>query len=184
MNPKRTASENLEALAGEMRLTLKTTFVPWSQSRDYEAGKPIGERMAQWRVTLERDGRPILTTDYGQGIAHLPAYKAPGLGEQSCAYRMEAVGRELETGRTWRSEHFSSGPIPGPNLADVVWSLCMDAEVLQYRSFEDWASNLGYDTDSRKAEATYRECLAIALQLQAGLGAANLERLQEAAREV
>ena len=38
-------------------------------------------------------------------------------------------------------------------------------------TFEDWAPSLGYDTDSRKAYATYQACVKQAKQAKALLGA-------------
>ena len=46
-----------------------------------------------------------------------------------------------------------------PKIDDVLYALIMDAEALDY-TFEDWCSNCGYDTDSRKAFATYEACKA------------------------
>lgn len=47
-----------------------------------------------------------------------------------------------------------------PKLADVLCSLQMDvSSAVNAGDFEDWASDLGYDTDSRKAEQIYRACL-------------------------
>jgi hypothetical protein len=45
-----------------------------------------------------------------------------------------------------------------PKPAEVLGRVC--AEYLDARgtSFEDWANNLGYDSDSRKAERIYQEC--------------------------
>lgn len=44
-----------------------------------------------------------------------------------------------------------------PCAADVLYSLILDSSATS-QSFESWAKELGYDTDSRKAEATYRAC--------------------------
>lgn len=63
-----------------------------------------------------------------------------------------------------------------PSLCDVLYSLSMDAEVLNAASFEYWAQELGYDTDSRKAEATYRLCLSIALAMNQFI---DLDELRE-----
>lgn len=38
------------------------------------------------------------------------------------------------------------------------------------RSFEEWAGEFGYDTDSRKAEAIYKECLSLRDRLIKFLG--------------
>ncbi len=42
-----------------------------------------------------------------------------------------------------------------PSAVDVLESLCMDASGAD-QSFDEWCSDYGYDTDSRKAERTYR----------------------------
>lgn len=58
-----------------------------------------------------------------------------------------------------------------PTLAEVLDCLASDASgVDNAQSFEDWASEYGYDTDSRKAEATYRICEKQAQELKALLG--------------
>ena len=42
--------------------------------------------------------------------------------------------------------------------AEVLASLCRDGLDASGQSFESWASEYGYDTDSRKAEEMYRNC--------------------------
>jgi len=51
-----------------------------------------------------------------------------------------------------------SGHKHGPRLRDVLNSLAADADVLNYSEFETWAADLGYDADSRRAEAIYDKC--------------------------
>lgn len=53
-----------------------------------------------------------------------------------------------------------------PEISDVVYCILMDAQALNAQGFEDWAAELGYDTDSRKAEKTYQACLDNARKLQ------------------
>lgn len=54
-----------------------------------------------------------------------------------------------------------------PELEEVLNCLFSDAySVLNASDFEDWANELGYDTDSRQAEKIYKECLKIAEQLE------------------
>jgi hypothetical protein len=55
----------------------------------------------------------------------------------------------------------------------------MDAGALEYGGFEGWASEYGYDTDSRSAEATYLACLDIGLKLRASIGEAGLDQLRD-----
>jgi len=58
----------------------------------------------------------------------------------------------------------------GPKVGDVLQSLALDASSAE-ESFEDWCANCGYDTDSRKAFATYEACVATHRELQRLLGA-------------
>ena len=54
---------------------------------------------------------------------------------------------------------------------DVLESLFLDASSYENaRDFTDFASDMGYDEDSRKAEATYKACGRIAAKLHQLLG--------------
>lgn len=181
----------LEAIAARVRLTMDSTFVPFSQSRHAAPGadgKPW--RSLNWRVTLKRDGREVLTTDYAQGEAHAPAaqVKPPALQATDKHIRERCIAFECETGRVARYMFGSDGmapgikPIPAPSIGDVLYSLARDADVLDAGGFESWAADLGYDPDSRKAEATYNQCVEIATKLRAALGEPTLAELQLAAR--
>ena len=69
--------------------------------------------------------------------------------------------------------YFSQGSAhkKSPTLAEVLDCLASDASgVDNARSFEDWASEYGYDLDSRKAERTYQICKKQAQDLKALLG--------------
>jgi len=46
-----------------------------------------------------------------------------------------------------------------PDLFALLACLCMDAGVLDCDSFEEWCSDYGYDSDSRKALKTYEACV-------------------------
>lgn len=66
----------------------------------------------------------------------------------------------------------------GPKAAAVLDCLASDAASIENAgSFEEWASELGYDEDSRKAERTYRICCDQARQLKEWLGAAAYQEL-------
>lgn len=57
-----------------------------------------------------------------------------------------------------------------PTAADVLSCLCSDARSADRTTFEDWCSDLGYDTDSRKAEKIYLACVETNAKLHAFLG--------------
>jgi hypothetical protein len=58
-----------------------------------------------------------------------------------------------------------------PEAADVLDCLASDAAGIENATnFEDWASEYGYDTDSRKAHRTYQACHRQADKLSKFLG--------------
>jgi hypothetical protein len=139
-----------------------------------------------WRVTLKRSSaaKPFLETSYSQGTGFAPADKGKWEGNRHIKAR--AIAIEIETGKIagtrFSSEPYATAkPIPAPRLGDVLQSLALDSRVLDEGPFEEWAANLGYDPDSRKAEAIWKECVEIATTLRAYLGAPTLEELQLAA---
>lgn len=201
----------LETAIAAHGIAIKAEFVPFSKSRNASAKDAIGNPIysLNWKVTLQRNGRDVITTDYGAGIAHCPSYskKVPANWNRPARMWQAAVCEwECENGFEAELAAWGSMPdfkakrrrvpaIPGgdverfervailPEASDVVHSLILDSGVLDYATFEEWASEYGYDTDSRKAESTYRACLEIALKLRAGLGETIMAELREAAQD-
>lgn len=174
--------ESIETVAAELGLTMHAVFVPWSKSRNAGEKQPS----LNWLVTLRKDGRDVLTTDYMAGNGHCPSYKASvkELGHGDSIMRTDAIKQECETGRERSAMHSAKAGRPLlPVFADVLHSLASDSDVIDCATFEEWAENYGMDTDSRKAEATYRACLEIALKLRNGLGEAGLKTLREAVQD-
>jgi len=66
---------------------------------------------------------------------------------------------------------FYTGPAicKEPNAADVLYCLISDARAGD-STFEDFCSEFGYDSDSRKAYATWQQCQRIAPKLHKFLG--------------
>jgi hypothetical protein len=68
---------DITAALDALKLTVKSEFVPFSRSRNRDEKHDGKTRYSlNWKVTLVRDGRDVLTTDYGAGIAHAPGYAA------------------------------------------------------------------------------------------------------------
>lgn len=186
----------LETVIAALGLTIKADFVPFSQSRN--ATRKTGEdatqdkRSLNWKVTLLKGEREILTTDYGAGIGHCPAYKNPAFKSTVHARNMStdqttAIALEIEQGYAakvapWGLMVDKTRPLL-PNTADVIHSLVLDGGAIDYPTYEEWAADFGYDPDSRKGEAIYRQCLAIGLKLRAVLGDVDLTKLREAAQD-
>jgi hypothetical protein len=63
-----------------------------------------------------------------------------------------------------------------PKLADVLYSLTFDAYASQ-TSFDDWCSEFGYDTDSRKALDMYLQCQESDAKLRKVLSHENIAQI-------
>jgi hypothetical protein len=101
-----------------------------------------------WSVTITRNGQAF-QTPYTQG----------------CHFRHNRHGHPIQplalSGRvTVAAAAKNKQTIPDkPTLADVMSSLVMDAQsVADGQTFEDFADEMGYDTDSREAERVYNGC--------------------------
>lgn len=177
------ARDNIVAATEALGLTVRAEFVPWSASRNRGERQPS----LNWKVTLVRNGRDVLTTDYGAGVGHCPSYKS---GDNSVTQR-ELITFECERGfvAVW-SDNVSRPIFAGisrkpilPDTCDVIASLVGDADALDHAGFEEWASEHGVDPDSRAAERTYRACLEVALKLRSAVGEDGLRKLSEACRD-
>ena len=171
--------EIMEQFIAKHGITMIAEFIPYSKSEGYVPDTPLSQRMLNWMVTIAKGGKEIITTPYRAGIGHCPSYvfKAHGLSN----FETEAIRRELETGRSQVTGRVNEKILP--TLPDVLYCLVADSDVFNYPNFESWAADMGHDTDSRKAEATYRECLKIAVKLRLGFGDEALAELQEAATD-
>lgn len=165
----------------DRKITVEWTFVPFSQSRNKGEKDPS----LNYRAAILRDGRPVKgldAVDYMMGCAHCPSYQSPHKARS--ALQQKAIAWECENGRPARI-HPSGEILPAsktpilPNVADLFYSLTLDADVLDHPTFDDWAAEFGYDTDSRKGEAIYQQCLQLALALRALLGETGIADLRE-----
>lgn len=171
----------LDATIAELGLTYTARFVPTPQPAD-----KVQHPQLHWSITLEK-GRQSMTVAYHQGCGHVTGYesiKTPTPYDRQ--RKADMIRRTCETGKVWRymaSVDYwaeTNQKQPAPALRDVLYCLVMDASVLDFARFEEWANEYGYDTDSRQAKATYRLCLEQALQLRALVGDSGLVKLREA----
>lgn len=125
----------------------------------------------EWDVTVLYQGRKHSDT-FKQGIGHRkPVHwvKVTGIGRNNryderrhCYYRDDVDMAE------------SGASIPKPPTAgDVVACLVSDAQSAE-STFEEWCSDLGYDSDSRKAFDTYQACLKIRSDMVRMFGVSTL----------
>ena len=147
-------TEQAQQYVDSLDLKYKAEFIPQSQSRNKDNKHPS----LNWRVTLGS-----IETDYMQGIGHLPGYKHSA---RLTVYEDERQRAAAETGKWSRVEQFGFTRLPAPKLIDVLYSLVMDSDVIEYDSFEDWADTMGMNSDSIKDRKIYDACMLIALKLR------------------
>ena len=136
---------------------------PYSQKGDF------GRMSDLWEVSL--NGQIF---DYYTGIGCRVASKAYGHKED-----FDRLKNKRLTPEGLKDFLACSRPVP-PTMDCVLHGLASDADACEM-SFEDWASNLGYDTDSRKALDTYFSCQEAGRKLRkAGIDATKeRERLRD-----
>lgn len=157
-----TMTDVLEALG----ITIDATYVPHKT--------PSGESpVLRWRISVRRNGRQFHETDYSAGCAHSPEYNRNG-GRVTVA-----VVQECDTG--WRADRpgWYGTPVPPPDVADVMRSLLLDASSTD-ENFNDWCANYGFDTDSRKAEASFNQCRETAAALRRTFDRDEMASLEDA----
>ena len=158
----------MENILLSLGVTVSTRFIPWTQSRNSEEKYPS----LNWVITLIKNKKEFLATDYMAGMAHCPSFKM----FRTTVDELEAIKRECQTGKTKFFKDIK------PNLTGFISSICSDAETINYPDYESWARDVGYDPDSRTGEAIYRQCLEIALKLRNAIGEDGIEKLKEACK--
>ncbi len=163
----------LPEMIKDMGLRIEFVYLkPDMDSKEFKEWKH-----ARWKVWLYKEDRLILEQEFKSGIACLLMEKMKHpFSPRSIAYQ-DAINMALTNG----CDVF--GRKLRPDIIQFVYSIVSDADALDYNSFEDWAMYTGCDEDSRKAEATYKECLSIGLKLRNGLGEKDFIKLQKAARD-
>lgn len=170
-------SDDREFILERMGVTLDAVFVPFSQSRNKAEKLPS----LNWRVTIKKDGREVITADYSQGCGHCPAdkktFNTPALNPAT--EKRRAIASECETGRAYVNGWKQGAKIAAPDIADVMHSLLLDASALDCRDFADWCADYGYSDDSISARAAYDACIATATKLRASFGQKTVDELRE-----
>ena len=147
----------VESIAGP--IGYKTHFIPFSMSRHADGRW----KCLNWKCQLTINGKAY-TCDYSQGVGHLPKMPS-GYPDTLTKYEADAI----EFGKAGYKT------VPAPSVVDILHSLLQDSQSAD-QTFENWCSELGYDSDSRKAESTYNECRKILRWLQSCLTAEELEQ--------
>ena len=120
----------------------------------------IGERKREnwdcdaWSVTFKNKDRAF-STDYYTGLGHRTF-------RDKIAERNEPTSNKKSVHYAQWAKH-NIVPVK-PHAAGVLHSLCMDSQAID-DSFDNWASDYCYDTDSMKAFSIYQQCCKIAKEM-------------------
>lgn len=173
-------SEKIVAWACENGLTLQSVFVPFSISRNRD--NKISS--INYIITL-KSASGIISTDYSLGCGHVKyvAMKSVNWNCQRVNAKMAiagAVGESCETGK-WAQDYrlFHDKNFPAPTIDEVLYSLQIDSDVINYDNFEQWANGMGYDSDSIKDFEIYKACEKIAREFSKLLTKKQREELAE-----
>lgn len=162
-------------------ITFNYAFVPFSQSRN----RNEKDLSLNWLVLMSKNGKAVFSTDYSMGMGHCQAYKQAKKGRYMSWDDKNNIKQECETGKyipasvLYNTAYRPTKQTPLPDDVDVMYSLVMDAEAIDYPTYEDWAGCFGYDEDSRSGEKIYKACLEIGLRLRSAIGDAGLSKLRE-----
>jgi hypothetical protein len=136
--------------------------------------------VASWQNGPEATKGPTFAERHGLTMSSVKVEQNPNNPEWTDANHYEITLRRRDDQRRKLTVYFSMGygHTRGPKIMQVLHSLATDAaSVDNARSFEDWASDLGYDTDSRTADRTYKTCVRQAAKLKTFLGDAAYAEL-------
>lgn len=138
-----------------------------------------------WECSLAKGGRSM-TIYYSQGMGHRRWNKEGGTLSEHDRKRYEYVlgGRVpyslLSTKTLWAYGIIKrcTEPTP-PTIDNVLDCLASDAQSTEGRTFEEWAGDMGVDTDSRKAEKSYQHARSQSNLLRRILGPVAMAELCE-----
>lgn len=184
MEKEKSIAEQYEDIVSELKLDIKSKFVPFSVSRNSDEE----HKSLNWKVTLS-NGKKDITFDYSKGVGHLP-YPQTSFNVNNYQKRMidEAIDSAVETGIARKlvivdkDVKFLPGnaQFPHPTLQEVLYSLSSDSDVRHYLTYEQWAEDLGFDKDSRKGEKIYDACRKQTADFMTLVGSeSNLDKLRE-----
>ena len=170
-----------------MRITTLSSNINWHACTDY-SNNTTGKYNPTFEFTVEltMDGRHMQTPYSGGSLAFLtPEVKQQireskdrdathAIGYMDGFKRVRGIDIDGSIAVNYIFAHSAIKPL------DVLYSLVSDARA-GTETFDDFCSNYGYDTDSRKAYATWQQCQTGAREFLRVLGSSDLlTRLEEA----
>jgi len=185
-----TTTETMAEFVARLGITMESKPQPNNPNADADTWS---KDASHWLCLLSREGAPIMPVPFSQGAAHRRWKKHPDtwscrhargavdadfkrLGYKAGASAMH-VRPQIQVDKWILAE--CTEPTP-PDAATVLDCLASDSSSYDNaRNFDDWCSEFGYDSDSRKAERTYRICGEQAKALRHFLGNDEYRHLLE-----
>jgi hypothetical protein len=158
--------------------------------KDYPTAK--GWLCIRYDVILSRNGRKFWSGPYHIGIGHIKpiAARTPLTLTSTEASLYDAWKKAPSRDYILKAELASMvGKVAvqtkyTPAIADILHCLLMDgSSYFDAQSFEEWCSELGYDSDSRKAEKTFQECQETGRKLSRAFNPMELSHLRNVAQD-
>lgn len=176
MNTTTDSKQAIRDYLATIGLTYAATFQPRPQPID-----TVKYPQLHWLITLTT-GKQVAQFPYSQGVGHVKGYQQFHKSPYDRREAGKSYRHTCETGKVRIGFKFSRQP--APDVLDVLSCLVMDASVRHASQYEEWASDYGYDADSRKGEQAYRDCQKQTTDLLSVLGGgtvgrAALERLEK-----
>jgi len=138
------------------------------ESATTKDGKPW--QCLRYSVLLKFNGREIIETNFSFGIGHVnisavkvpPSTIIPGWPNDEAGFlavwqrkpNANFTDKEMQLRVAQRLARLQK---LNPTLPSVLYSLLSESTAYG-QTFEDWCGDLGYDTDSRKAEEIFKAC--------------------------
>lgn len=167
----------------EYGLTMKADRIT---SRPDSNGDEWHKTATHFLATLTAKGGQSMSNYYSMGSGHLANYIREKIKDRELPYPITAKDAEkalrkvhsLHDQQVYNELVSRYGAGFAPKIEDIINSLTLDASSYEgARNLEDFCSEFGYSTDSRKAEAMYRACGETAKQLRYLIGREGFDAL-------
>lgn len=145
-------------------ITFEASYIGANPS-PHGAGGVSDEFITKFRRESSGKGSPEVRAPFWQGI-----------GSRELSRELDSVEGYTICKQIWNNGRAYC--VLTPTAASVLYCLFSDAS-LGEQTFDDFCSNLGYDTDSRKAFDSYLECQAMHSKLRGFFSYEEREHLEE-----
>ena len=189
MTESETIQANVESILEANGITMTATSIP----NRTDGIKAFSNSAMHWQICFERNGYKM-AFQYSMGGAHrMWSKSAPSkwhrLGKNPHIPNKPKTGEQLSYSQTMPGLPIlfhdfvknNSEPMP-PKVTDVLHSLCMDMDCLDY-PFEEWAENMGMDSDSISDKNTWENSVNQSIEARSFFGPVLINELRDAVQD-